>query len=201
MKILYITGVIGSGKSTLDRLLRQQLDVYHDTSKVPYNKGVCFIGEMYGKNNQKINFGGADKYKGGTEIITEELENQKKLGREYAVVSGILGKKKLINYAVCGNNELYAAFNRKGPITIKKYRERRRNPKRKYDPVKEMIGIKKGIRLLELQISKWEKDEIKYPNIHVIAFKKSERTRERVKTLLSILNKPMKYHRLKREFK
>ena len=191
MKIIYITGPVGSGKTTLESNIRYQLDVFGKKGDIVKSADVTFIGRMTRESGRIIKFGGLDAYEGNLE---EEINNQYKEGTEYIVFSG---KRDLKQMAKELPYYFSTYIQKRRASRIHSQRKERRSKKKIYDFEEEMKGINGEVNWAKNELARWKKLQKENRGIYAEMLKGS--TKERIQTLLDAIDKPMKYNRIIRK--
>jgi len=196
MRIIHITGPIGSGKTTLDMSLRNELGALDIKGEVARNKDVVFIGRIHKKykndySDKFIKFGGLDDYlrKDNHDVgdLLNEIKKQEENGAKYCVMAGIRDFKKYVERL--DGYEFYEVISLRGAKRVLAQRIKRR----KYPAAKgELKRIEKEIDSYDRNIARWEVISTIYPDAYSIVFNKSMLFTERMETMLNLMSKPVR---------
>ena len=190
MKIAYITGIPGSGKTTLETNLRVQTGARQTTYEelsLSRDGQIAFIGRTSKKNGKPIKYAGLDAYDGKTEDLLDWMRNLGGQGVKYAVFSGIRDFKKYVPSMAEYGFGYGIFFNVKTPEKILQYRNKRRE-KSAIPKEVELERIRKEVERLEGKIALWERLQNKHPEsikVHVL----QGSTMNRIESVLNYLDR------------
>jgi hypothetical protein len=194
MRIIHITGPIGSGKTTLDLSLRNELNAINIKGDIARVQDVFFVGRVHQWNagNYKdriIKFGGLDdylrKYNYDINDLLNEIKKQKRTGANYCVMAGIRDFKKHLEKF--DGNEFYEIISLRGAERVLKQREGRRGYK---GTKKELLKIENEINAYNNEIERWK--GLENSNVHLKVFNKSTLFTDRMEYILRLMKQPVR---------
>ncbi|MFC1685452.1 P-loop NTPase fold protein [Nanoarchaeota archaeon] len=189
MKIIYITGTWGSGKTTLEANIRKQLKAPIST---PYDyvlsedREVGFIGRTASKDNKPIKYGGLDAFLGEKKDLMYEIEKLENRRVKYTVFSGSANLKKYIPGITNSEYEIEVFFNKRNSNRITNQRVRRKDQSKNAKLTRIHVLFQQD--WLSNEIKRWDKLQREYSNVKATVLKGD--TKQRTQTILQSMNKP-----------
>lgn len=187
MDFVIITGVPGSGKSTLELNIRNQVGAsgYHKSS----SDGIVFLGRFLSKNGNKfIRYPGLDTVEEKMVPLLSSVENYR-----YVVMSGDKSLIKCVDYYP--QHTFHVLFHRVSKKRI--YKQRIKRAVREKADLSWAFSEKK-YQNFETRIKKYKKYAQDRSNLKVTVLKGP--TLKRIEDILSVMHKSLNDRRIIRSF-
>ena len=186
MKILYLTGIIGSGKTTLEANLRRQTWAVEKNDlevALSENNEIAFIGRTSAKRgDKKIKFAGLDAYKGTQDELLDKIRNLGESGVKYAVLSGLRNFKPYAPKFESYGLDFEIFFNKRTTGRVVKQRMRRREEQNMETIWTEKAKVERQQTWQANEIERWRNLQEAYKNIKITILKGP--TKQRISRLL-----------------
>lgn len=197
-KIIWIYGMLGSGKSTIEKSIRNEIDAV-EYDKFALAKDVYFLGNSVGKRGKSLAGSGTDSWGfwGRDNDFRQLVDKLHADSINYLVMEGFTNYiKKNLEFIQSKNICLDIVINERSKTRIKKQLDKRRkHPKWSSEKMYNYYFIEYQ-KTLDY-ISKISSNSGN--NIRVFSLK-GKPFRERVKLCLSLINKEPKHKYFKRKF-
>lgn len=180
MKVIFITGTPGCGKSTLEANIRYQVGARDGTLDFELVNNILFIGRMVGENGKPLRITGFDNFKGSLKRVIERAEF---LNIDYIVIAHC---KQLVKQVEKLETPFHYFVHLKRACRILRQRKKRRNKSEHF--VKDNVALTRMNREIQ-KLKNLPKSLSKHPNIQVTIL--TGNTRNRVNMILSEMKRPL----------